>query len=73
MIPLIMAALSLAKQKAQNEQDAINQLNNNKVQYNTNGSQMIQQQSNMLPQQSNGLGNAFATISSVYGGLFGKK
>lgn len=73
MIPLIMAALSLAQQKAKNEQDEINQLNSNRVQYNANGSQQIQQQSNMLPQQSNGLGNAFSTISSVYGGLFGKK
>ena len=69
MFPIIMAALSMAKQKAQNEQDAINQLNSNRVQY--NGQQ--QQQPNLLPQQSNGLANAFSTISSVYGGLFGNK
>jgi len=68
MFPIIMAALSLAKQKAQNEQDAINQLNNNRVQY--NGQQQPQQ---MLQQPSGGLGNALSTISSVYGGLFGRK
>jgi len=68
MFPIIMAALSLAKQKAQNEQDAINQLNSNRVMY--NGQQQPQQ---MMQQPSSGLGNAFSTISSVYGGLFGRK
>lgn len=68
MFPLIMAALSMAKQKAQNEQDAINQLNSNRVMYNGQP-----QQQQMMQQPSGGLGNAFSTISSVYGGLFGKK
>lgn len=68
MFPLIMAALSMAKQKAQNEQDAINQLNSNRVMYNGQP-----QQQQMMQQPGGGLGNAFSTISSVYGGLFGKK
>lgn len=56
MSPFIMAALSLAQQKANNEQNQINQLN---------GMQRMQ--------QPNSLGNALSTISSVYGGLFGRK
>lgn len=61
MIPFIMSALSLAQRKAMNDQEQINQLNSG------------MQQPNMLLQNSNGLGNALSTISSVYGGLFGKK
>lgn len=66
MFPLIMAAISLAQKKAQNEQNAINQLNQNRLNYNGQ-----QQQMNMLPQQSNGIGNALGSISSIYGS-FGK-
>ena len=66
MLPLIMAAISLAQKKAQNEQNAINQLNQNRLNYNGQ-----QQQMNMLPQQSNGIGNALGSISSIYGS-FGK-
>lgn len=66
MIPIILAALSLAQKKAQNEQNAINQLNQNRLNYNGQ-----QQQMNMLPQQSNGIGNALGSISSIYGS-FGK-
>lgn len=68
MMPLIMAALSMAQRKANGEQDLINQLNSNKVQYGG-----MSQQPNPMQQQSNGLGNALSTISSVYGGLFGGK
>lgn len=66
MIPLVLAAISLAQKKAQNEQNAINQLNQNRLNYNGQ-----QQQTNMLPQQSNGIGSALGTISSIYG-AFGK-
>lgn len=66
MFPLIMAAISLAQKKAQNEQNSINQLNQNRVGYNGQ-----QQQMNMLPQQSNGFGSALGSISSIYG-AFGK-
>ena len=68
MFPLIMAALSMAKQNAQNQQDTINQLNSNRVMYNGQP-----QQQKMMQQPSGGLGNALSTISSVYGGLFGGK
>lgn len=66
MLPAIMAIISLAQKKAQNEQNAINQLNQNRIGYNGQ-----QQQTNMLPQQSNGIGSALGTISSIYG-AFGK-
>ena len=60
-----MAILSLAQKKAQNEQNSIDQLNQNRLNYNG------QQQMSTLPQQSNNIGNALGTISSVYGS-FGK-
>ena len=62
MFPLIMAAISLAQKKAQNEQNAINQLNQNRVGYNGQP-----QQFNMNPIQSNGIGGALGSISSIYG------
>ena len=65
MLPAILAILSLAQKKAQNEQNTINQLNQNRLGYNG------QQQMSSLPQQSNGIGNALGTISSIYGS-FGK-
>ena len=65
MLPAILAILSLAQKKAQNEQNSINQLNQNRLGYNG------QQQMSSLPQQSNGIGNALGTISSIYGS-FGK-
>ena len=65
MLPAIMAILSLAQKKAQNEQNSIDQLNQNRIGYNG------QQQMSKLPQQSNNIGNALGTISSVYGS-FGK-
>ena len=64
MFPLIMAAISLAQKKAQNEQNSINQLNQNRLNYNGQA-----QQFNMTPMQSNGLGNALGSISSIYGNL----
>ena len=71
MLPLIMAAISLAQKKAQNEQNAINQLNQKRLNYNGQPQQM-----NMVPQQSNGIGGALGSISSIYGtqayGSFGK-
>lgn len=66
MLPAILAILSLAQKKAQNEQNTINQLNQNRLGYNGQ-----QQQMSSLPQQSNGIGNALGTISSIYGS-FGK-
>ena len=65
MLPAILAILSLAQKKAQNEQNSINRLNQNRLGYNG------QQQMSSLPQQSNGIGNALGTISSIYGS-FGK-
>lgn len=59
-----MAAISLAQKKAQNEQNSINQLNQNRLNYNGQA-----QQFNMNPMQSNGLGNALGSISSIYGNL----
>ena len=64
MFPLIMAAISLAQKKAQNEQNSINQLNQNRLNYNGQA-----QQFNMSPMQSNGFGNALGSISSIYGNL----
>lgn len=64
MFPLIMAAISLAQKKAQNEQNSINQLNQNRLNYNGQA-----QQFNMNPMQSNGLGSALGSISSIYGNL----
>lgn len=64
MFPLIMAAISLAQKKAQNEQNSINQLNQNRLNYNGQA-----QQFNMSPMQSNGLGSALGSISSIYGNL----
>lgn len=72
MLPLVLAIAQMAQKKAQNEQNEINQLNANRVQYGANNQQQMQT-INTLPQQSNGIGNAFSTISSVYGGLFGGK
>lgn len=67
-----MAALSLAKNKAQSEQNQINQLNQNRMPMNTTTTpQQMQMQSNPLPQQSNGIGNAISLFSQLYGG-FGK-
>lgn len=70
MLPAIMAILQIAKNKAQSEQNDINNLNNNMVQY--NGQQTQQRQ--MIPMQSNsnGLGNALGTFSSIFGGMFNK-
>ena len=64
MFPLIMAAISLAQKKAQNEQNSINQLNQNRLNFNGQA-----QQFNMSPMQSNGLGSALGYISSIYGNL----
>lgn len=64
MFPLIMAAISLAQKKAQNEQNSINQLNQNRLNYNGQA-----QRFNMNPMQSNGLGSALGSISSIYGNL----
>lgn len=64
MFPLIMAAISLAQKKAQNEQNSINQLNQNRLNYNGQA-----QQFNMNPMKSNGLGSALGSISSIYGNL----
>ena len=63
MLPMIMAALSLAQKKAQNENNAINQLSQ-PVKF--NGQPQNRQ---MTPMQSNGLGNAMSSISSIYGAL----
>lgn len=71
MIPmLVMAAMKMAQNKAQNEQNDINYLNNNQVQYGQDPNEHKKQQINMLPQQSNGMGNLF---SSVYSGLLNSK
>lgn len=64
MFPLIMAAISLAQQKAQAQNQAAQQLNQNRVAYNGQA-----QQFNMNPMQSNGLGSALGSISSIYGNL----
>ena len=64
MFPLIMAAISLAQKKAQNEQNSINQLNQNRLNYNGQA-----QQFNMNPMQSSSLGGALGSISSIYGNL----
>ena len=64
MFPLIMAAISLAQKKAQNEQNSINQLNQNRLNYNGQA-----QQFNMNPMQSSGIGGALGSISSIYGNL----
>ena len=63
MLPMIMAALSLAQKKAQNENNAINQLSQ-PVQFNGQA-----QNRQMFPMQNNGLGNAMGSISSIYGAL----
>ena len=63
MLPMIMAAISLAQKKAQNENNAINQLSQ-PVQF--NGQPQSRQ---MVPMQNNGLGNAMSSISSIYGAL----
>lgn len=71
MLPLVLAIAQMAQKKAQNEQNDINQLNQHQVQYGNN--QQVMQPMNSLPQQSNGIGNAFSTISSVYGSLLSGK
>lgn len=71
ILPIIMAALSLAKNKAQSEQNQINQLNQNRMPMNTTTTPQQPMQSNPLPQQSNGIGNAVSLFSQLYGG-FGK-
>jgi hypothetical protein len=63
MLPMIMAAISLAQKKAQNENNAINQLSQ-PVQF--NGQPQNRQ---MIPMQNNGFGNAMSSISSIYGSL----
>lgn len=63
MLPMIMAAISLAQKKAQNENNAINQLSQ-PVQF--NGQPQNRQ---MIPMQNNGWGNAMGSISSIYGAL----
>lgn len=63
MIPALIAALSLAQKKAQNENNAINQLSQ-PVQF--NGQPQNRQ---MIPMQNKGLGNAMSSISSIYGSL----
>lgn len=66
MIPmLVMAAMKMA----QNEQNDIDYLNNNQVQYGQDPNQQKKQQINMVP-QSNGIGNLF---SSVYSRLLNSK
>jgi hypothetical protein len=60
---MIMAAISLAQKKAQNENNAINQLSQ-PVQFNGQA-----QNRQMIPMQNNGLGNAMGSISSIYGAL----
>ncbi len=62
-MPMVLAAISLAQKKAQNENNAINQLSQ-PVQF--NGQPQNRQ---MIPMQSNGLGNAMSSISSIYGSL----
>lgn len=69
MLPAIMAILSLAQSKAQNEENSINQLNQNRLNYSTKG--YGGQQMSSLPQQSNNIGSTLGTISSIYGS-FGK-
>lgn len=64
MLPIILAIASMAQKKAQNEQNSINQLNQNRLNYNGQP-----QQFNTNPMQSNGLGSALGTISSIYGSL----
>ena len=64
MLPAIMAIISLAQQKAQAQNQAAQQLNQNRVGYNVQA-----QQFNMNPMQSNGLGSALGSISSIYGNL----
>lgn len=69
MFPLIaMAAMSLAQKKAQNEQNDINQLNQNRVGYNGQP-QMTPMGGNI--NQSNGMGNALSSLSQIYS-MFGK-
>lgn len=63
MIPALIAAISLAQKKAQNENNAINQLSQ-PVQF--NGQPQNRQ---MIPMQNNRLGNAMSSISSIYGSL----
>lgn len=67
-LPMIMAAISLAQKKAQNENNAINQLSQ-PVQFNgqPQNRQMIPMQNN--GSSTNGLGNAMSSISSIYGSL----
>lgn len=60
---MVLAAISLAQKKAQNENNAINQLSQ-PVQFNG-----LQQNRQMIPMQNNGLGNAMSSISSIYGSL----
>ena len=55
MLPMIMAAISLAQKKAQNENNAINQLSQ-PVQFNGRP-----QNRQMIPMQNNGLGNAMSS------------
>lgn len=64
MLPIVMAAISLAQQKAQAQNQAAQQLNQNRVAYNGQA-----QQFNMNPMQSNNLGGALGSISSIYGNL----
>ena len=68
MLPMILAAISLAQKKAQNENNAINQLSQ-PVQFNgqAQNRQMIPMQNN--GSSTNGLGNAMSSISSIYGSL----
>ena len=63
MLPMIMAAISLAQKKAQSDNNAINQLSQPVL---FNGQQ---QNRPMIPMQNNGLGNAMGSISSIYGAL----
>ena len=62
MLPVILAAISALQNKAQSQNQAAQQLAQNRVNFNGQPNQI-----NMLPQQSNGLGNMMSTISSVYG------
>lgn len=70
MIPLaIMAAMSIAQNRAKAENNEINNLNQNRVAYN-------QQQQQMIPMRSaqnsgSGLGNAMSSLSQIYS-MFGK-
>lgn len=62
MLPVILAALSMAQKKAQNENQNAQQLVTNPY----------QQPANANVQQDNGMGNAISSIGSIFGSLSDK-